>query len=116
MRAHAESRFPKVCSNCNRRFATLREYLQVTTHVGPAISYDAETGDWNPRKPLGIFSYANCPCGNTLSLSSAGLPLPMLWLMMNWARTETQRRGLTPQQLLNYLRDEICKQVLTGRD
>ncbi len=27
MREHLESLFPKVCPNCKRRFATLREYL-----------------------------------------------------------------------------------------
>jgi hypothetical protein len=31
---------------------------------------------------------------------------------LNWVRTETQRRGLSQQQLLGHLRDEIRKQVL----
>jgi hypothetical protein len=29
-----------------------------------------------------------------------------------WARTETKRRDMTPEELLNYLRDRICEQVL----
>jgi hypothetical protein len=32
--------------------------------------------------------------------------------LLNWVRIETQRRGLGPQELLDYLRDEIRKQVL----
>ena len=35
---------------------------------------------------------------------------------MNWARVETARRGLSLEQLLNYLREEIRKQVLGAPD
>lgn len=112
MREHLEGLFPKVCPNCNRCFATLREYLLITKHLGPAVPYDAALGDWNPLRPLGTVTYASCPCGTTLALGSEGMPLPLLWSLLNWARIETQRRRLTPQELLNYLRDEICKQVL----
>ena len=112
MREHLEKQFPKVCSNCNLRFATLREYLQLTRHLGSAVPYDAEAGDWNPLQPLGTMTYANCLCGNTLVLSSEGMPLHRLWPLLNWARVETRQRGMTPRELLNYLRAEICRQVL----
>ena len=112
MREHLEGLFPKACSNCQRRFATLREYLLTTRHVGPAIPYDAELGDWAPLQPLGTMTYANCPCGNTLALSSQGMPLFLLWRLLAWARHETKKRGLSPQELLNYLREQICKQVV----
>ena len=42
----------------------------------------------------------------------ASVPLRQLWPLMNWARAETQRRGQTLEELLNYLREEIRKQVL----
>jgi hypothetical protein len=112
MRAHLEGLFPKVCPNCNRRFATLREYLQVTRHVGPAMPYDAELDDWNPMQPVGTVTLANCPCGNTLSLSSDGMALLQLWSLLNWARRETKRRRMSPRELLNHLRAEISRQVL----
>ena len=112
MREHLEGQFPKVCPKCARRFATLRDYLLIVEHLGPAIPYDAEAGDWNPVNPVGTMTFANCPCGTTLALSSAGMPLPQLWSLLNWARIETKKRGMTPGELLNYLRDEICKQVL----
>lgn len=112
MRDHLEGLFPKICSKCQRRFATLREYLLITSHAGSAIPYDAVSGDWLPLKPVGAVTYANCPCGSTLTLSSKGMPIPRLWSLLNWARVETKERGLTPQELLNYLREEICKQVL----
>jgi hypothetical protein len=116
MREHLEHLFPKVCHTCHRRFATLREYLLVTEHQGSAQPYDAELGDWNPLHPIGTVTYANCPCGNTLVLSSDGIPLLRLWSLLNWARVETRRRRVTPQELLNYLRDEICRQVVEGAD
>ncbi|MGD0744102.1 MAG: hypothetical protein ABSA45_03010 [Verrucomicrobiota bacterium] len=114
MREHLEGLFPRVCPNCNRHFATLREYLLITKHLGPAMPYDADTGNWKPVRPLGTVTYASCPCGTTLALSSEGMPLPRLWSLLNWARIEMRRRRLTPQELLNYLRDEICKQVLAA--
>ena len=111
MRAHLEAQFPRACSNCRRSFATLREYLLNTDYVGDA-PHDAEAGDWRPKAPMGTMTYANCRCGSTLALSSEGMPLPRLWSLMSWARGETKRRNLTPRQLLNYLHDEICKQVI----
>ena len=113
MREHLESQFPKVCPNCGRRYVTLKDYLQNTNHLGSSMPYDAEVGNWTPLKPLGTLTFANCPCGSTLALSSAGMPLMRLWSLLSWARVETVRRGQTPQELLNYLRDEICKQVLS---
>lgn len=112
MREHLESQFPKVCPNCDRRFVTLREYLQVTTEAGPAMPYDAEAGDWTPSEPLGTAAFSNCSCGTTLAVTSDGMPLMRLWSLLNWARSETAKRGMTPQELLNYLRVEIKKQVL----
>ena len=47
-----------------------------------------------------------------MALTSLGMPIHMYWTLLNWARKETVRRGMTPRQLLNYLREEICKQVL----
>jgi hypothetical protein len=112
MREHLEDQFPKVCSNCDRRYTSLNDYLMRTTHLGSTMPYDAEVGNWTPLKPIGSLTYSNCSCGSTLALSSEGMPLLRLWSLLNWARIETQKRGQTPHELLNYLREEICKQVL----
>ena len=78
------------------------------------MPYDAIAGDWKPKKPLGMATLANCYCGNTLTLSSKGMPLQQLWDLMAWAKIETKKRSMAPKELLNYLRDEICKQVLSS--
>jgi hypothetical protein len=96
-REHLEGQFPKVCAVCTRSYGNFREYLLNTTPVGSTISYDAELNDWNPVQPLGTMECANCPCGNTLSLSSEGLPLRRLWQLMNSSRNAKARpdvRGL----------------------
>ena len=80
--------------------------------MGEPMPYDVELGDWNPVEPIGTATFANCPCGTTITLSSAGMNLFQLWALLNWARKETARRGMTPTQLLSYLRDRICEQVL----
>jgi hypothetical protein len=113
MREHLEGLFPKSCPGCRRAFATLREFLLVTKHQGPPMPYDAEMGNWQPAEPIGTATFANCPCGTTLTLTSRGMPLPQLWRLLAWAKIETQSRGVSPQELLSYLRDEICRQVLS---
>jgi hypothetical protein len=112
MREHLEGLFPKVCPKCNRCFATLREYILLTHRLGPMMSWDAELGDWNTVQPIGTLAFANCPCGSTLALSTEGMPLPRRLVLLGWIRGETQRRGVSPQQLLEHLRDETRKQVL----
>ena len=112
IRDHLEGQFPKVCANCERRYTTFRNYLLNTSRLGSPMSYDAEIGDWQPLKPLGAFTHSNCQCGSTLALSSEGMPLLRLWGVLNWVRIETKKRHQTTQELLNYLREKVCNQVL----
>ncbi len=112
MRRHLESQFPKTCPLCQREFGSLREYLINTAPHGDAVPYDAEMGNWQPLRPLGTVTLANCRCGNTLALTSEGMPLTKLWRLLNWARIETQRRRTTPRELVTHLRDVIGTQVL----
>jgi len=44
------------------------------------------------------------------------MPVYRLWPLMDWARVETARRGMTTEEVLNYLREEIRKQVLGAPD
>lgn len=113
MRKHLEGLFPLVCPLCQRCYTTLRDYLQNTEHQGDAIPFDAELGRWQPLRPIGTVTLANCRCGNTIGLSSEGMPLLQLWPLLNWARIETKKRNQTPRELLNYLREVICNQVLS---
>ncbi|HUC84163.1 MAG TPA: hypothetical protein VL970_03145 [Candidatus Acidoferrales bacterium] len=112
LREYFASLFPKVCPNCGRRFVTLAEYIQITKRVGLPMSYDADLRDWETPRPIGSLALANCPCGSTLSLSTEGMPMNRRLELLNWVKVETQRRGLTPSQLLDYLRDEVRKQTL----
>jgi hypothetical protein len=113
LREYFESLFPKVCPNCNQRFATLREYILTTKRIGRPISYDADSRDWNTTQPIGSVAQANCPCGSTLGLSTEGMALPQRLALLNWVRIETGRRGMSPSELLEYLRDEVRKQALS---
>lgn len=115
VRRHFESLFPRTCPNCGRRFETLREYILTTTRTGVAMSLDAEEGDWETRQPIGSLALANCPCGSTVALSTQGMALPQRLALLSWVRTETQRRGISPSELLEGLRDELRKQVLGGQ-
>jgi hypothetical protein len=109
---HFESLFPKVCPSCDRCFLSLQEYILVTIRVGPSVSYDAAMGDWQTRQPIGTVVMANCSCGSTLTLSTKTMVLARRLAILNWVRTETQQRGVSPSELLEYLRDKVRKRVL----
>jgi len=112
MREYLATQFPKGCQCCGRQYNSLAEYLRETTHVGKPMSYDAEMGDWQPTTPMGTLSMANCSCGTTLTITSAGMDLITLHRLMNWAREETGFRGIGLSELLEDLRTKIDKIVL----
>jgi hypothetical protein len=116
LREHLEGQFPKSCPHCKRTFVSLKDYIRNTQPVGPAMPYDAMFGDWNPMNPVGSVAYANCPCGTTLAVSSKGMPLIKLWTILDWARVETQARGIDASQLLTDLREVIIARVLAEPD
>jgi hypothetical protein len=111
-REYYEGLFPKVCPNCGRRYATLRDYIVSTQRLWPSLNYDIELGDYKTPRPIGGLAMANCLCGTTLALSTKSMPVPQTHLIMEWIRTETQRRGIKPAELLDHLRDEVRRQVL----
>ena len=112
IRTNVEKQFPKDCNACGYRFASLKEYLQNTVHIGKPHSYDAEAEDWKPKKPFGTFSFSDCKCGNTLVLGSSRLEVVTMWKLLWWARNETSRRKLSVNELLDEIRSKIDNQVL----
>lgn len=114
MREHFESLFPRVCPKCNRRFATLSDYIKETKPVGPAIPYDAEMRNWKPSEPIGGVAFSQCPCGHTIALSTEGMTLSRIHLVLDWIKRETELRKITPRELVDYLRAEVRKRVLSS--
>jgi hypothetical protein len=106
---HIRSLFPKTCPKCQRRFATYRDYLAGTKPVGVPVSYDLEMGDVKPADNIGNLSLANCDCGNTLALSSEGMPVADLWKVLKWVKLEMQHRRRTLPEMLTYVREQVVK-------
>ena len=115
VRAYIEGLFPKVCPRCGRRFGSLREYLQQTTHVGSPIFND-EIGGQPLIEPLGPLSLANCPCGTTLIVSADGIPRELMAELLMWARSEASRRSVSVPDVLHRLRERIDAQILGEED
>jgi hypothetical protein len=113
VRTYIEKQFPKECKNCGYRYGSLKEYLQKTTHIGEPHSYDAEFEDWQPRKPLGTYSFADCKCGNTLVIGSSRMKVATMLCLLWWAKKEKAKRGITINELLTDLRKKIDAQVLS---
>jgi hypothetical protein len=112
MRHHLEGKFPKKCGACARTFANLKDYLLHTTHVGQPKSYDAELGIFQPSKPIGTMSLANCSCGSTLALGSDGMSLVTMWRLLRWLRGEMARRRQNASVVLEDLRCSIDRATL----
>lgn len=113
VRLYIEGLFPRVCPNCGRRFVSLRDYLEKTTHLASPILYDDIT-DSVPQNPIGPMSLANCTCGTTMTVSSSGISAAQMIELLTWARTESHRRSISVRELLGHIRDRIDRQVLEG--
>jgi hypothetical protein len=113
MISHMEGLFPKTCPNCQRQFVTLRDFMLNTMPIGNPIAHDLELGDLRPLHPVGAVTVSNCRCGSSLALTSDGMSVFRYWELLIWAHRETKRRGLTPKELLQYVRWEIRKKVLS---
>jgi len=111
---HIKTLFPKACARCQQRFATYRDYLAGTKPVGLPVSYDLEMGEVQPAESTGNLSLANCPCGNTISLSSDGMLVTDLWKVLKWIKFEAERRTSPIQEVLAYVRDEVMKCELSA--
>ena len=112
MRDHISKKFPKECACCGKLYKSFAEFLRNTTHVGKPMSYDAELEDWKPVNPLGTIGMSNCSCGSTMSITSSGINLIILWRLMNWVRNEALKRGIAREDLLADLRSKIDRSVL----
>ena len=111
VRSYIEGLFPKVCPKCGRRFASLREYLRSTTHLGSPNLYEAP-GDEMSSNPLGPIAHAICLCGNTLTIGSEGIPKAQLVELIQWAKTDSHRRSIGMNEVMRRLRDRIDEEVL----
>lgn len=114
VRRHFESLFPRSCPTCDRVYPTLREYVSLTRPIGPPRSWDADLGDWEARIPVGSHALANCTCGSTLALSTEGMGAERQRVLLDWLQQACRRRGLSPTELLEWMRAEIRREVLEG--
>lgn len=112
--AYCRGLFPRQCTTCQREFPTVRDYVTVTHPLGPYISYDVQTARQVPA--IGTLALSNCPCGNTLSLSTDGLPIDVRTRMLEWTRAESQRRGISAGDVLADLRMRLRREILARAD
>jgi len=112
LQAHFESLFPKTCPTCGRVYDSLLDYILNTERVGGAVSYDVELKAWQTNNPLGAVAMSNCSCGTTLAVTTQGVPLSDIHFFLDWVKRETERKKVTPKELLSAVRDEIRRRTL----
>jgi hypothetical protein len=113
VRRHIESKFPKDCATCGRRYDSLANYLLETTHLGDPVAGDDPFRGTRPSRLVGAISYASCSCGSTLAISSSGLDLMTMWRLLQWAGANMSRRGVSMGELLRDVRRRIDEEVLS---
>jgi hypothetical protein len=112
IREHVDRQFPKKCRACQKVFLDYRDYLLNTQHQGNPVSWDIEMDNWKPADSSGNFALANCRCGNTLVISSSGMPLMQIWKILHWVKMESLRRGVKIEEIICYIRDTVEQKAL----
>ena len=112
---HLEQLFPKTCPRCDRRYESLREFYIHTRPEGVPVFRDLDAGRLYPEKPLGAMATSTCPCGESIPLTSDGMPIFRYWSLLLWAQTELLRRHLKAEELLQHLRVEVRQRVIAKR-
>lgn len=110
------SLFPKSCKHCGHTFDSLRDWIVFTAPLGHVISYDADEQDWRPAAMKGSLVYANCACGDTLTLSTDSLPISTRYGLLEWLQQQTQRQQCEPHDILDRIRAEIRRRELAPAD
>jgi hypothetical protein len=116
VRQHLESKFPKTCPVCGRRYVSLADYLVRTTHLGDPVSADDPFEQVHQTSTAGAISYANCVCGSTLAMSSRGLDFWTMSQLMHWAARRMTLRGMSMKEVLRDLRSRIDEEVRREHD
>ncbi|MEZ5289773.1 MAG: hypothetical protein R2745_01680 [Vicinamibacterales bacterium] len=104
---HLRRQFPKPCPACGRVYANLRDYVQQTAPLGPAISYDLEETSGPSSKRLGTLALAKCPCGDTLALGTDGLSPGVSRMLLDWVEHEAVARQVATAAIVEALRQRI---------
>ena len=107
-----EGQFPKTCPNCQRRFSTLRDFFLHTQPSGQPVSFDLESGHAGPPSPGGTIAYSLCVCGATIALSADAMSRSRLWSLLEWAKSERERRGMDTRDFLQEVRLKIRQLVI----
>jgi len=112
VRRHIESKFPKTCVACGRRYDSLADYLVRTRHLGDPVSADEPFDQVHQTNASAAISYASCPCGATLAITSSGFDFLTMSRLMHWAAALMARRKMSMREVLRDLRSRIDEEVL----
>jgi hypothetical protein len=96
------SQFPRRCRVCGRTFEDFAAYVRGTVPVGAPLPDDVEDDD-----PIGLLSFANRSCGNTLALRCEVHDGATHRDFNRVLHEEAARAGRPVADVLRELRDEL---------
>jgi hypothetical protein len=103
------AQFPRPCGTCGTVYPSFRAWIERTVPVGAPMPDDLEDED-----PIGLISFANCPCGSTLSLTCED-PTGAAHRAFNEAlRREAAASGRRRGELLTELRETVRAAARAG--
>ena len=105
---YCESQFPKDCSSCGHSYSDFNDYVSTTEAIGSPKCYD---DDLESSHPIGTLSQVNCKCGSTISLTCSDKTSDMYLQLVSTLQEDAKTEGITVDDVLTRLRDEIYKHL-----
>jgi len=107
MLATAGAQFPRACGRCGRSYRDFEEFVRTTKPIGePTLGLGAELN------PIGMVSWTNCACGNTMILHCEDGAGDMHGRFLRALEAESQASSRSVKELLQVLRSDIRSRVL----
>ncbi|MBC8318309.1 MAG: hypothetical protein H8E41_10420 [Desulfobulbaceae bacterium] len=105
------SQFPKKCNLCGKEYVDFKSFLEQTTPAGSVtngVKYHSQKGDI-----FGILSWVSCKCGATMTISCTDSEKEMHRMFKEAILNEAKEQNTTPKNVLNEIRQEIRKTIIS---
>ena len=102
------NQFPLTCKKCGKVYQSFKQYVKETAPVGAPGAFDGETD------PIGVLSYANCPCKSTLTLQCEDMTGKMHRMFFAAVTKEAAQTGRPEAAVLQELQ-QVVRKAATGK-
>ncbi len=103
--------FPQKCNCCGKKYVDFKSFLEQTTPVGSVTG--GEICHSRNEDIFGILSWVNCQCGSSRTISCTDSEKEMHQMFKEAVLSEAKEQIVTPEKILNEIRQEIRKTIVS---